>query len=172
VSATENFRRYVEVLLNALLPLAARLRQAGTRAARLLAHRFEGATNHILAALYEGALVVRAGLNWLRETPERLRRAQPAPVAADPFAAPQSPPPPGPLEPAYAARPNVREIHVRRTPTFTILLACLILGALQIGGVALIVFMMRDAGYSSGWGDAARYYLQCQKAAQSQQWGQ
>ncbi len=60
----------------------------------------------------------------------------------------------------------------RENPQLAILTACLIMGVVQIGVVALIVFMMRDAGYSSGWGDATKYYVNCEKSAALQQWGQ
>jgi hypothetical protein len=60
----------------------------------------------------------------------------------------------------------------RENPHLAIVTACLIMGAIQIGVVALIVFMMRDAGYSSGWGDATKYYVNCEKSAALQQWGQ
>lgn len=60
----------------------------------------------------------------------------------------------------------------RENPKLAILIACLIMGVVQVGLFALTIFMLRDAGYSSGWGDATKYYINCESSANLQKWGQ
>ncbi|MET0546951.1 MAG: hypothetical protein ABWZ40_11630 [Caulobacterales bacterium] len=97
-------------------------------------------------------------------TPAQAAPVQPAPVYA---AAPQA-------APAIVFTPEAKGIVAlsRENPKLAIIIACLIMGAVQAGIFALTVFMLRDAGYSSGWGDATKYYINCESSAAQQKWGQ
>jgi hypothetical protein len=50
----------------------------------------------------------------------------------------------------------------RENPKLAIIIVCMVMGAIQMGLFALIIFMLHDSGYSSGWGDATKYFFQCQ----------
>ena len=50
----------------------------------------------------------------------------------------------------------------RENPKLAILIVVMVMGAIQMGLFALIIFMLHDSGYSSGWGDATKYFFQCQ----------
>lgn len=85
------------------------------------------------------------------------------PQAANDTGAPQGAPQPDPQKPVIITREARGIIALsRENPKLAILIVVMVMGALQMGLIALIVFMLHDTGYSSGWGDATKYFFQCQ----------
>ena len=86
------------------------------------------------------------------------------PQAANDAGAPQgAPQQPDPQKPVIITREARGIIALsRENPKLAILIVVMVMGAIQMGLIALIVFMLHDTGYSSGWGDATKYFFQCQ----------
>ena len=86
------------------------------------------------------------------------------PQAANDTGAPQgAPQQPDPQKPVIITREARGIIALsRENPKLAILIVVMVMGAIQMGLIALIVFMLHDTGYSSGWGDATKYFFQCQ----------
>ncbi len=81
------------------------------------------------------------------------------PQAANDAGGPQ----PDPQKPVIITREARGIIALsRENPKLAILIVVMVMGAIQMGLIALIVFMLHDTGYSSGWGDATKYFFQCQ----------
>lgn len=80
-----------------------------------------------------------------------------------PQGAPQNTPQGNPQQPVIITREARGIIALsRENPKLAILIVVMVMGALQMGLFALIIFMLHDSGYSSGWGDATKYFFQCQ----------
>lgn len=70
---------------------------------------------------------------------------------------------PNPQQPVIITREARGLIALsRENPKLAILIVVMVMGAIQMGLFALIIFMLHDSGYSSGWGDATKYFFQCQ----------
>ena len=83
--------------------------------------------------------------------------------AANDTGAPQGAPQPNPQQPVIITREARGIIALsRENPKLAILIVVMVMGAIQMGLFALIIFMLHDSGYSSGWGDATKYFFQCQ----------
>ena len=77
--------------------------------------------------------------------------------------APQFSPQPNPQQPVIITREARGIIALsRENPKLAILIVVMVMGAIQMGLFALIILMLHDSGYSSGWGDATKYFFQCQ----------
>jgi len=80
-----------------------------------------------------------------------------------PHGAPQFTPQPNPQQPVIITREARGIIALsRENPKLAILIVVMVMGAIQMALFALIIFMLHDSGYSSGWGDATKYFFQCQ----------
>lgn len=87
----------------------------------------------------------------------------PVMTAANDTGAPQNAPQANPQQPVIITREARGIIALsRENPKLAILIVVMVMGAIQMGLFALIIFMLHDSGYSSGWGDATKYFFQCQ----------
>ncbi len=87
----------------------------------------------------------------------------PANDTGAPQGAPQFTPQQNPQQPVIITREARGLIALsRENPKLAILIVVMVMGAIQMGLFALIIFMLHDSGYSSGWGDATKYFFQCQ----------